>query len=87
MQPVEKTTSGVWMDWKSQNGRICAETVQHDSPESSALCRAEVTKKKANGGLLVAQGHHGIDFAGAACGNIAGGERDQGKQDGDAAEG
>jgi hypothetical protein len=38
-------------------------------------------------GLLVTQGHHGIDFAGAARGNIASGERDQRKQDRDSGEG
>ena len=29
------TTSGVWMDWKSQNGRICAEMVQREPPGAS----------------------------------------------------
>jgi hypothetical protein len=29
--------------------------------------------------LFVAQGYHGIDFGGAASGDIAGGERDQSK--------
>ena len=45
------------------------------------------TTTRAKTGLLVAQGHHGIDFAGAARGNIASGERDQRKQDRDSGEG
>jgi hypothetical protein len=81
--------SGVWMDWKSQNGRICAETGQREPPEFEIvfLPSSAITTTRAKNGLLIAQGHHGIDFAGATCGNIAGGERDQGKQDGDADEG
>jgi hypothetical protein len=81
------------MDWKSQNRRICPETVQREPPERESsvfvFCRAWVRNQegKAWAGLLVAEGHHGIDFAGAACGNIAGGERDQGEQDRDPGEG
>ena len=77
------------MDWKNQNGRICAETVQHEPPEFEIvfLPSSAITTTRANSGLLVAQSDHGIDFAGAACGNIAGGERDQGEQDRDADEG
>jgi len=33
--------------------------------------------------LLVAQGHQGIDARGAARGDVAGGERDGGEQEGD----
>jgi hypothetical protein len=81
------------MNWKGQNGRICAETGWPRTAgvlvEPLVCCSAEpgLTKKKAKSGLLVAQGDHGIDFAGAACGNITGGERDQREQDGDDAEG
>ena len=57
------------------------------SPLFCVLPGTGLTNKKAKNGLLVAQGHHGIDFAGAAGGNIAGGERDQGEQDRDSGKG
>jgi hypothetical protein len=83
------------MDWKNQNGRICAETGRGEPPwfgprgrPMFCVCPSTgLKKKKAKNGLLVAQGHHGIDFAGAARGNIASGERDQRKQDRDSGEG
>jgi len=83
------------MDWKNQNGRIYAETGRGEPPwfgprGRPLFCVCPSTglkKKKAKNGLLVAQCDHGINFAGAAGGNIAGGERDQGEQDGDADEG
>ena len=84
------------MEWQSQNGRICAETGRRKPPESGLVgaplfcvlpAGTGLPKKKAKNELLVAQGHHGIDFAGAAGGNIAGGERDQGEQDRDSGKG
>ena len=85
------------MEWQSQNGRICAETGRRKPPESGLMgdplfCvlpteHGRYQRRKQRMSLLVAQGHHGIDFAGAAGGNIAGGERDQGEQDRDSGKG
>ena len=72
--------------------RLSVEVIARNSlemrlPERFKPTTPRFTTTRAKTGLLVAQGHHGIDFAGAARGNIASGERDQRKQDRDSGEG